>query len=267
MRIWDFTHYREYLEYRLGPEGTRTGLRKKLAAAIPVHTTFVSQVLKGLTDFSLEQAEAINLFLEHTDDEGEYFILLILKDRAGNAKLKMRFESKIKEARDARLNIKKRLESTNEISVKDREKFYSNAFYGVLHVLTAIPQFQTLEALSMATKLSLSRVREMIEFLISINVIIETDGKIQAGPKHVHLNNDSELILKHHINWRQFAITNLQFLDRDDVHYSAGMSLSVEDAFKIKESILSNLKNNLDLVAKSKDEVAYGLCIDFFKLS
>ena len=106
MKIWEFTNYREYLAQRLGLEGSRTGLRKKLAAAIPVHTTFVSQVLKNRTDFSLEQAESINTFLEHSDDEGEYFILLILKDRSENNKLKKRFEKKIQLMRDERLNIK-----------------------------------------------------------------------------------------------------------------------------------------------------------------
>src|ERR1700758_4028313 len=110
MRIWDHTNYRQYLLARLGEEGSRTGLRKKLAEAIPVHTTFVSQVLKGRAEFSLEQGEAVNAFLEHTEDEGEYFLLLLMQDRAGSGKLKSRFERKIQLMRDERLNIKKRVE-------------------------------------------------------------------------------------------------------------------------------------------------------------
>lgn len=266
MRIWEFTGYRDYLTARLGPDGSRTGLRKQLAAAIPVHTTFVSQVLKGRTEFSLEQAEAINTFLGHTDDEGEYLILLILKDRATNEKLRKRFAAKIQAMRDERLNIKSRLETTDSISAKDREKFYSSAIYGAIHVLAAIPGFGTIEALADATKLARSRVREIVDFMIRIGVLKEEDGQISSGTNHVHLGNDSELILKHHTNWRYHTISNLQFLDCDDIHYSACLSLSVEDAFKLKESILANLKQNVDVVSKSKEEIAYVMCFDFYKL-
>ncbi len=77
---------------------------------------------------------------------------------------------------------------------------------------------------------------------------------------------DSELILKHHSNWRQHTISNLQFLDREDLHYSACLSLSTADVFKIKESILGNLKSNIDIISKSKEETAYVLCFDFYKL-
>jgi hypothetical protein len=40
--IWETTNYKDYLTKKLGPEGSRIRLRKKLAAVIPVHTTFVS---------------------------------------------------------------------------------------------------------------------------------------------------------------------------------------------------------------------------------
>lgn len=266
MKIWEFTNYKEYLAHRLGAEGSRTGLRKKLAAAIPVHTTFVSQVLKNRSEFSLEQAEAINSFLEHTENEGEYFILLILKERSGNIKLKNRFEKKIQLMRDERLNIKNRLDSANSISEKDKERFYSSSIYGAIHVLTSIPQFQTIDALSEATKLSKGKVRDIIDFMIRIGVLVEIDNKIVSGKNHVHLGNDSELILKHHSNWRQHTISNLQFLDREDLHYSACLSLSTADVFKIKESILGNLKSNIDIISKSNEETAYVLCFDFYKL-
>ena len=266
MRIWDFTDYRAYLSARLGPEGARTGQRKKLAAAIPVHTTFISQVLGGKTDFSLEQAEAINTFLQHTDDEGEFLILLILKDRASNPKLKKRFQTKIQQMRDMRLNIKTRLETTDSIAAVDREKFYSSTIYGIIHVLVSIPKFRSIDALVNATKMPRSRVQEIVDFMIRIGVLKHENGNISSGTNHIHLANDSELILKHHTNWRLHTISNLQFLDREDLHYSACLSLSPEDAFKIKESLLANLKKNAETVSKSKEEVPYVMCFDFYKL-
>lgn len=266
MTIWNFTDYRGYLIGKLGADGSRTGLRKQLAGAIPVHTTFVSQVLKGRAEFSLEQAEAINGFLEHTDDEGEYFILLLLKERSENLKLRSRFERKIKTMRDERLNIQARLDVQSEISLRDRERFYSSHIYGAVHVLTGIPAFRTVEALSDALKLSRGRMRDIIDFMLRLGVLKEEAGELLPGPAHVHLSNESELILRHHSNWRMHTINNLQFLDRDDVHYSACLTLTREDAFRVKESILQNLKSNIVIISKSQEEVAYVMNLDFYKM-
>lgn len=266
MRIWDYLDYRGYLLARLGDEGSRTGLRKKLAEAIPVHTTFVSQVLKGRAEFSLEQAEAINVFFEHTDDEGEYFLLLLLQDRAGSKKLKARFTTKIRLMRDERINIKKRLEADAEVSLKDRERFYSSYLYGAVHVLAAIPKYRTVEALATALRLPRAQLQEIVDFMLRIGVLKEAKGELVPGSAHVHLGNDSELILKHHSNWRLHTLSNLQVLDRNNLHYSACLSLSEKDVFRVKESLLQNLKANIEIIGASQEEVGYVMSFDFYRL-
>lgn len=266
MQIWEFHNYRDYLVFKLGPEGRRSGSRKEMAAAIVVHTTYVSQVLKGKAEFSLEQAEAINTFFDHTEDEGEYFISLLLKDRAGSPKLKSRFENKIQRMRDARINISKRLNVDHAITEKDREKFYSSALYGATHVLCSLPQFGSIETLAEALQLSRKRVAEIVEFLLRIGVLKRENDRLAPGSQHVHLGNDSEMVLKHHSNWRMHAINNLQFLDHQDLHYSACMSISHEGAFIVKEAILETLKRVVEIVGKSEVETGYVLNFDFYKL-
>lgn len=266
MRIWNFLNYRSYLLEKMGGKQSRTGLRKKLAAYIPVHTTFISQVLQGHADLSLEQGEAVNSFLEHTEDEGEYFILLLLKDRAGTKNLKQRFESKVKAMRDQRMNIQKRIGAQNEISDKDRQKFYSSYYYGAIHVLTSIPEFRTIEKLAESLHLTKQRVQEMVDFCVGIGVLVPYSGGFKPGSQHIHIAGNSELVLKHHSNWRQHTIQSMHFLEPDDLHYSACVSISQADAFKIKETILENLKSHVDTISKSPEEVAYVLNFDFYKL-
>lgn len=266
MRIWDFNQYKPFLIARLGGQQQRTGLRKRLAAHIPVHTTFISQVLKGRAEFSLEQAEAVTEFLELTDDEAEYFILLILKDRAGTPPLKKRFERKIKLMRDERLNIQKRIGAEDAITERDREKFYSTHYFGAIHVLTGIPEFRSVERLSEALRLSKPRVQEMVDFCLKIGVLKQEKGELKPGSQHIHIGNQTELVLKHHKNWRQHTIQGLQFLDPDDLHYSACVSLTYADAFKVKESMLHNLKENVEIISRSAEETAYVLSFDFYKL-
>jgi uncharacterized protein (TIGR02147 family) len=266
MQIWEFVSYRTYLIAKLGPEGSRSGSRKELAAAIEVHTTHVSQVLKGKADLSQEQAEAINSFFGHTEEEGEYFLLLLLKDRAGTPKLQARYQARIQKMRDERLNISRRLNVDTAISEKDRERFYSSAVYGAAHVLCSIPQYRTVDKLTDVLQLPKTRVAEIVEFLLRLGVLKTEKDQLLPGPRHVHLGNESEMILKHHINWRMHAISNLQFLDRDDLHYSACLTISHEGAFQVKEAILETLKKTVTIVGQAEVETGYVLNFDFYKL-
>ncbi len=267
MQIWEFRSYRPYLNARLSEGGPRSGKRTELAAAIQVHTTFVSQVLKGRAELSLEQADGINEFLSHSEDECEYFLTLVLQDRAGTKRLRARFEDKINKMRDARQNISKRVNAESEISEKDRERFYSSAVYGAIHVLCSIPRLQDPRALADALHLPLPRALDILDFMLRIGLLSLDGGKYSPGTHHVHLNNQSELILKHHTNWRLHCVSSLQFLDRDDLHYSGCMSLSKEDAFRVKEAILEALSRTVKIVEKTKVEEAYVLGLDFYRLS
>ena len=264
--IWDHSTYRSYLVEKLGGDRSRTGLRKKLAAAIPVHTTFVSQVLKGRAEFSLEQAEATNEFFAHTRDEGEYFLLLVMHGRAGSSKLRRRFEEKIRGIQEERQKVKNRVKNDDEISIKDRERFYSSHLYAAIHVLTSIPEFSTVDRIAESLRLPRERIQEMIEFLLKLGVLVSRAGEFHPGPRHVHLGGDTPLIIKHHTNWRLHTTANLQFAERNDVHYSACVSLSKADVLKIRESILKNLEGNLSVISKSNEEDAYVYSLDFYRL-
>ncbi len=82
----------------------------------------------------------------------------------------------------------------------------------------------------------------------------------------MHLGNDSATILKHHSNWRLQTLQNLRFIHPENIHYSACLSLSHKDAFRIKELLLSELKNHLKIVEKSPEEIAYVYTFDFYPL-
>src|SRR5690606_8998874 len=136
--IWEFTDYRAYINALVGPKGTRSGRRKQMAAAIGVHTTLVSQMLAERVDFSLEQAEALNRHLGHTDEESDYFLTMVMKARSGTAQLRERFRRKLDVQQEARQKIKERLKPEATIAPEDRERFYSSYIYGAIHVLTSI---------------------------------------------------------------------------------------------------------------------------------
>lgn len=98
--IFEHSSYRDYLKIRLG-DGQRLGLKKQAAQSLGVHTTLISQILSGKCEISLEQGEDMNRYLGHSEDEADYFLGLILKERAGSISLRRRFERQISVQREA----------------------------------------------------------------------------------------------------------------------------------------------------------------------
>src|SRR5258708_7490388 len=94
--IFDYIDYKQYLAdtiRKLPLKGH--GFRSRMARAAGCRVAFISQVLNGRLHLSLEQAEAINVLLEHPSDEGDFFLLLIQYGRAGSRALQERLKSQI----------------------------------------------------------------------------------------------------------------------------------------------------------------------------
>ena len=265
--VFEFKHYREYLLSRLGKQGTRTGFRQKAAQAMGCHNTYLSQVLSGKIDLSLEYAEALNEFFNHSKSEAEFFILLVLSARAGSTKLQKRFEEQIKQQLSKRLVIKDRMGEIEQISDNDRERFYSHWIYGALHVLVSIAKFQTIESLSEALGLRESSIRAELDFLRRIGIIKFEKSKFRVGSKSIHVAADSPSITKHHLNWRYHTIENLFRSDADDLHFSSVVTLDADAVTEVRKVLLRALEKNRSVITAAKEEVAYVMNFDFYKLA
>jgi uncharacterized protein (TIGR02147 family) len=263
--LYEYSSYRTYLNDRLTSKGPRSGQKRKASEALQVHTTFISQVTLGRADLSLDQAERMNNFLGHSEDEGQYFLDLVIHDRASDPLLKNRFRKKIQAHQNERSQLKKHLQSSQELRPEDQNRFYSSHIYGLLHVLSSIPKFSTRKNLIEATGLSPVLANECIDFLLKLKVLKTSDDRIVPGEKHIHLGKDSNNIWRHHSNWRMATLQNFSFNEPTDLHYSGAMSCSLEDAIKIRELLLKQLKTINTTVSASKEETAYIYCFDFFK--
>lgn len=264
--VYDFDSYRPYLLQRLGGEGRRTGLRLQAAKAMGCHTTYISQVLKAKAELSLEQGALLNEFLNHTSEEAHFFLLLIQKERAGSPSLRSYFQKQLDEIQRRRLVLSERIKDAEGLSTEDESQFYSSWLYGAIHVLTSIPELQTLDALTSALRLPRQTVSDALEFLQRIGMIVNREGRYLMGPAHVHLRSDSKNIAKHHSNWRIKTVSSLDNPLPEDLHYSAAVTLSKRDAQRVRQKILKCLEENIAVIKDSPSEAAYVYCFDFFEL-
>jgi uncharacterized protein (TIGR02147 family) len=265
--IFHYKTYRDYLNDRLGSHGLRSGLKKRAAETLQVHTSLISQILRGSCDLSLEQAEKMNAFLGHSDEEARYFLLLLLKDRSGTTALRNRFEGQIEELKVIRLDLSKRVAKEKEISEADQERFYSSYLFAAIHVLSSIPRLSKVSELSRLLGASEAEVQRAIDFLKRLKLVVEKQGHLSPGIRHVHLGSKSRFISNHHLNWRLKAIDKIRENAQLDLHYSGAMSLSEEDVLKIKEILAKAISEATEVAVSSKESVAYVMGLDFFKLT
>jgi len=265
--VFQFTNYRSYLSAKLGEVGHRTGERLKASKSIGCHSTYISQVLNEKIHLSLEYAEGLNKFLQHSADESDFFLLLLQRDRAGTTALKDRLSKMIHGYLEKRKIISSRLDSLTNISVDEQSRFYSDWIYTAIHVLVSIPKFQNVDEVAQTLGLSRQMVVVAVEFLKSIGVVTTVGNRIKPGPQHIHVGTNSLHLANHHANWRFHSVRSVNNPQLDDVHFSSVLSLSEFDADYLREKLLKELEGDIKYVKASKEEVAYVYNFDFYKLN
>lgn len=256
---------RDSLEVR-SRELNERGVRSRLAEAVKCHTAYVSQVLNGDAQFSLEQAELIARFFQLNKDEATYLLLLVQYDRSGTTTLKAHFEFQLKELAKKQLVLKDRLEFKKSLSREDQATFYSSWQYGAIHILVSVPGCNTEKGIAKYLNLPISKVIDILNFLVSVGLVVKVEGRYSIGTSHIHLEHDSPMISKHHSNWRVKAIQSLDEVHSNDLHYSSAITCSEEDAVKIKTALIRAIDEVRAIVRPSKDEGGFVYCLDFFGL-
>jgi len=269
--VFDFLDYRLYLQraIRAAPKKGR-GMKGALAVAAGCQGAYLSRVLVDKADLSLEQADAMSVYLGHSPPESRYFLFCVQYARAGTARLRAHFRNELEEIRQKRTVLKERFQIKTLLSGEDQAIYYSSWLYAATHMAASTTSYGTKEALSHHLGLSVSRVSEILEFLLARGLLVFENGRFRLGAARIHLGSDSPFISKHHMNWR---VQSLRSLDREgrsqqneDLHYTSIVSLGREDHKKLKAMLLKAIDEFNALVEPSPEEEVHCLALDFFKI-
>ena len=265
--IFEFNSYRDFIltSFEKSPKKGR-GLSRRLAMAMSVHTTFVSQVLKGHKSFNSEQALQVADFLNLNELETEFFLLLVQWDRAGTQQLKQHLRKRIHQLQEKSRDLQHRLKAEKKLSEEERAVFYSDWVYSAVRQMTALPGSRDIAEIALALGLAKKRVREIVDFLLKSGLCIENKGRLEIGPRSTFIESSSPWIRMHHANWRHRAVDAVMNDEKDKLHFTHPMTLSKEDAAHIREMIVKFLESVDKVVDPSPSEEVRCLNIDWFRV-
>lgn len=265
--IFDCNDYKQYLRSKVGGPKQKKGVKSAMARALGCQPTYISHVLNGHANLSLEQAETLNTFFAHTKEEGQIFLLMVLRDRAGTHTLKAHFQEQIAQILANRMVLSKRLGQRNVLSEENRAIFYSAWYFLAVQIGLTIPHWRNHEVLAKNLGLPMARTADVLQFLCEAGLVKKAGSQFHPTETQIRLGKDSHHILKHHSNWRIKAMESLENEELHDLHYSGVVSLSAADVSRVKNLLLDQLKENLKIIGASKEERLYAMNIDFFNLA
>lgn len=264
MTVFD---YRQYKDFLVDHANKNRGARAAWADAIGCQRGYITSVLSGDAQLSLEQGERLCRHLKMDDAETDYFLLLIQLSRAGTETLHQYFQSKIADTLRSRRELRNRYKDTDALSNEQKSIFYSSWHYPAIHLCVSIGM-TTREEIANRLGIPISKVSEGLKFLESSGFLyFDADGKMHPRFLQTFLPGDSPLVIKHHVNWRVRALQSLELNSRNDVHYSSVFSVAQSDYDEIKSLILDSIDRFKKTVAKTSDENKVAcLTVDLFDL-
>jgi uncharacterized protein (TIGR02147 family) len=266
MKIFDFSNYRDFVTktVRSLPKAGR-GEFIKIARHLGIHTSTLSQVLAGIKHFTLDQTCALADYFGFNDLETEYLLHMVELERAGTERLRTTLKKQMLRIKEQSRELSSVVPGKRTLSEEEKAVFYSNWFYPGIWALTSIPEHQTADVISKYFRLPRLLVNRVVSFLVSTGLCVEENGLLRPGTTYVHLEADSPFIGRHHASWRQKAIERHPVLSESEIAYSSPLSISKDDAEKIRKLVIVWVEQVNKIREPSPCEALYFLNIDWIK--
>lgn len=268
MSVFQFDNYKVFVNARVRqmPKQGR-GEFQKLAITLQMHTTSVSQVFKGQKDLTLEQAARLCSHWGLNQYESNYFITLVEYERAGCSELKKILRNRMGELKKESHELKTRISKDHVLQESERFRFYSEWYYSAIRLLCDIPGFKNADHIAQYLDIPISVVSEVIRFLLSTGLVFEEKGQLKLGPGRTYLEAASSLVSRHHANWRMKAVQSYPKMKHEfDLAVTSPMTLSKDDALKVREILMGAVEQILEINKTSKSEELHFLNVDWLRL-
>ncbi len=265
--IYQFDNYKNYLNYRISslPKNGR-GEFLRISKYLNVHTSLISQVLSGSKEFSVEQAFKVCDYFGLTENDRDYFMVLINHSRSGTVELKEYYQSILQQIKDKYFTVKSRIKKSVELTEQQKSQYYSDWRFMAVWLATSLETVSSIDDIEQLFNINKKDLSKVLKFLNSSGLCLEVDGKLSQGISKTHLDRDSILINRHHINWRLKAIEKLEKASNRELFFTAPLTVSKKDLKKIKAILLNTVQEVSGVIDTTTPEELACLSIDLFNI-
>jgi len=265
--LYQYDDYKKYFNDWVNQQPNNGhGEYRRLALALNVSTTLVSQIFKGDKDLSLEMACELSEYLHHNEDESEYFIILVEQSKAGSIKLKQKFTKQIKQRQNEAKKLEVRLKKDHVLNDEARQVYYSHWLYAAIRILVDIPDINSAEQISQKLSVPKNQVIKCLDFLIKHKIVVQKNNQLALGSAHIYNPPSDPLSNRNHMNWRQLGMNKMINHEHDQFFYTGVYALSEEAADEIRKRLPQFIEDVLKTVKPSPSETARCLSIDYFDI-
>jgi uncharacterized protein (TIGR02147 family) len=267
MSIFEFENYKLFVRQKIKTFPRRgRGQLLRIAGLLNIHTSMVTHIFKGDSNLSVEQALKLAEYFALNSLETEYFITLVHLARATNKQSRDYFDRQLDTLRSRALNLSERLQAAKNLDEKDQAIFYSAWYFSAIHLLCAIREFKSPNALAEAMDLPLPMVGRAVDFLLTRGLLVEEKGVYKIGQTRTYVSRDSHFVNKHHLNWRLKSVAQLDYVPDDELVFTHAIAVSERDFSRIREEIVRFLEIYKTISEPSPSEKICFLNIDWRRL-
>lgn len=267
MDVYGFTDHRALLKAWLKGQPKRgRGIALKLAAHLRVSSVLMSQVLNGTRNLQPHYAFGIAEFMSLNPAETEYFLLLVQRENAGTESYRNHIRRKLEFAREGAAELKSHVARDINLSEEAKAKFYSHWHYSAIRLTTDIPGKQHPHTIAESLGLSITRVNEVLDFLVENKLCKKAGGKFAMAVKSTHLESNSPWIYSRQLHWRQKSLQSMESPSPESVYYTGLMVISEKDKDLIRDRLVQTIREVTEQARNSPSEKLACLNIDWFGL-
>ena len=265
--LFTFKSYLDFLRADIAANSQLRGYQSRLSEVAGCQRSYFSQVIKGRTIMTTEQAFCLTSFWQVSELETEYFLTLIHRERAGSAKLRTHYDRQLARLASDSESIARRTNAST-LSEHGVQEYYATWYWVAIHMLISAPGFDTARKIAARLNLDEAQVVHCLARLTSLGIIAKNVGSAGWSPTLVdlHLANSSPMSKINHANWRRRALEDLDGAADNSLHYTAVFALSRADAAVIREDLLSRVVQLRKQIIPSPSEDIYAFNLDWFRV-
>jgi uncharacterized protein (TIGR02147 family) len=264
--VFDFDDYKQFLAAKIKENKTTVGYKSQISRAMRSPPSFLSQVLHGSVQLSSDHAYRLTQFWNFSGNERDYFMDLVQLERSGSPEYRSHLKQRLEILKKKGTDLSERFQQPKIGQIEQEWFYYSNWYFGAIHMLLTIPGFQKVNKISERLLIPHELVTEILNSLKSAGLVEHKSDHWQVTQKSIHLNKESVVSNMNHILWRQRAINSLEKPWKNGFHYSGLHTLSQKDMERVRSVLTQTIEEVRQVVAPSPEEKLAVFNCDWFEI-